>query len=37
MSIILGLATCVMPVSFNRFGYMCDSCELVAPGYSWVT
>jgi hypothetical protein len=26
-----------MPVSVSQFGYMCDTCELVALGYSWVT
>jgi hypothetical protein len=37
MSIVLGLATGGIPVSFGRFCYMCDSYELVALGYSWVT
>jgi hypothetical protein len=32
-----GLATGGMPVSVGQFGYMCDSCELVALCYSWVT
>jgi hypothetical protein len=26
-----------MPVSVGQFGYRCDSYELVALGYSWVT
>jgi hypothetical protein len=42
---VLGLATGGMPVSFidfcyrsvGQFGYRCDSYELVALGYSWVT
>jgi hypothetical protein len=33
----VSLATCGMPVSIGQFGYMCDSCEFVALGYSWVT
>jgi hypothetical protein len=33
----IGLATGGMPVSPAGFGYRCDSCELVALGYSWVT
>jgi hypothetical protein len=33
----VGLVTCGMLVSVGQFGYMCDSCELVALGYSWVT
>jgi hypothetical protein len=33
----IGLAAGGMPVSFGCFGYRCDSCELVALGYSWVT
>jgi hypothetical protein len=49
VSIVLGLAmggmpmsyVCLvtggMPVSVGQFGYRCDSCELVALGYSWVT
>jgi hypothetical protein len=37
VGIVLGLATSGMPVSFAQFGYKCDSCELVALGYSWVT
>jgi hypothetical protein len=32
----VGLATGWMPVSIGQFGYRCDSCELVALGYSWV-
>jgi hypothetical protein len=32
-----GLVTGGMPVSIGQFGYGCDSCELVALGYSWVT
>jgi hypothetical protein len=31
------LATDGMPMSFGRFGYRCNSFELVALGYSWVT
>jgi hypothetical protein len=27
----------LQPVSIGQFGYRCDSCELVALGYSWVT
>jgi hypothetical protein len=37
MSMIFGLAIGGMPVSFSWFGYRCDSCELVAHGYGWVT
>jgi hypothetical protein len=37
MSIVLRLATAWMPLSFVQFGYKCDSCELLAFGYSWVT
>jgi hypothetical protein len=33
----IGLATGGMPMSVGQFGYRCDSCELVALGYSWVT
>jgi hypothetical protein len=33
----VGLATGGMPVSIGEFGYRCDSCELVALGYSWAT
>jgi hypothetical protein len=33
----VGLVTGGMPVSVGQFGYKCDSCELVALGYSWVT
>jgi hypothetical protein len=33
----VGLATGGMPMSVGQFGYKCDSCELVALGYSWVT
>jgi hypothetical protein len=33
----VGLATGGMLVSIGQFGYRCDSCELVALGYSWVT
>jgi hypothetical protein len=33
----VGLATGGMPVSVGQFGYRCDSCELVAHGYSWKT
>jgi hypothetical protein len=33
----VGLVTGGMPVSVGQFGYMSDSCELVALGYSWVT
>jgi hypothetical protein len=29
------LATGGMPLSVGQFGYRCDSCELVALGYSW--
>jgi hypothetical protein len=32
-----GLATGGMPVSVGQFGYMCDSCDIVALGYSWIT
>jgi hypothetical protein len=32
----VGLATGGMPMSVGQFGYRCDSCELVALGYSWV-
>jgi hypothetical protein len=32
----IGLATGGMPVSVGQFVYMCDSCLLVALGYSWV-
>jgi hypothetical protein len=34
---VLSLATCGMPVSIGQFSYRCDSCELVALGYCWVT
>jgi hypothetical protein len=37
VSMVLGLATGGMHVSFGWFDYRCDSCELVAIGYSWVT
>jgi hypothetical protein len=37
VSIVLGLAIGGIPVSFDQFSYRCDSCELVALGYSWVT
>jgi hypothetical protein len=33
----VGLVTGGMPMSVGQFGYRCDSCELVALGYSWVT
>jgi hypothetical protein len=33
----VGLATGGMPMSVGQFGYRCDSYELVALGYSWVT
>jgi hypothetical protein len=33
----ISLATGGMSVSVDQFGYMCDSCELLALGYSWVT
>jgi hypothetical protein len=33
----VGLVTGGMSVSIGQFGYKCDSCELVALGYSWVT
>jgi hypothetical protein len=33
----VGLVTGGMPVSVGQFGYRCDSCELVALSYSWVT
>jgi hypothetical protein len=33
----VGLAIGGMPMSVGQFGYRCDSCELVALGYSWVT
>jgi hypothetical protein len=36
MGITLGMATGGMHVSSVDFGYRCDSCELVALGYSWV-
>jgi hypothetical protein len=32
-----GLATSGMPMSSVWFGYWCDSCELEALCYSWVT
>jgi hypothetical protein len=32
-----GLATGGMPMNVGQFGYRCDSYELVALGYSWVT
>jgi hypothetical protein len=32
-----GLGTGGTSVSIGRFGYKCDSYELVALGYSWVT
>jgi hypothetical protein len=32
-----GLATGGMSMSVGQFGYMCDSYELVALSYSWVT
>jgi hypothetical protein len=35
--ISVGLATGGMPMSVGQFGYRCDSCELVALGYNWVT
>jgi hypothetical protein len=37
VNVVHGLATCGMSVSFGRFGYRCDSYELVALGYNWVT
>jgi hypothetical protein len=37
LSALLVLATGGMPVSVGQFGYRCDSYELVALGYSWVT
>jgi hypothetical protein len=37
VSMLFGLATGGMSVSFGWLGYRCDSCELVALGYSWVT
>jgi hypothetical protein len=33
----VGLAIGGMPMSVGQFGYKCDSCELVAFDYSWVT
>jgi hypothetical protein len=33
----VGLVTGGMPVSVDQFDYRCDSYELVALGYSWVT
>jgi hypothetical protein len=33
----VGLATGGMPVSVGQCGHRCDSCELVALSYSWVT
>jgi hypothetical protein len=33
----IDLVTGGMPVSIDQFGYRCESCELVALGYSWVT
>jgi hypothetical protein len=33
---MLVLATGGIPVSVGQFDYRWDSCELVAPGYSWV-
>jgi hypothetical protein len=32
-----GLATGGVTVSIGQFCYRCDSCELVALGYNWVT
>jgi hypothetical protein len=37
LSMVLGLATGGMPVSFGRFDYRCDCCEFVALGHGWVT
>jgi hypothetical protein len=37
VSIVLDLTTRGMHLSFGRFGYMCDTCELEALGYTWVT
>jgi hypothetical protein len=33
----VGLTTAGMTVSVGQFSYRCDSCELVALGYSWAT
>jgi hypothetical protein len=33
----VSLATGEMPVSVGQFVYSCDTCELVALSYSWVT
>jgi hypothetical protein len=33
----VGLVTGGMLVSIGQFGYRCDSYELVALGYSWLT
>jgi hypothetical protein len=33
----ISLATGGMPLSVGQFGYRCNSCELVALGYIWVT
>jgi hypothetical protein len=33
----VGLATGERHVSVGQFGYRCDTCDLVALGYSWVT
>jgi hypothetical protein len=30
----VGFATCGKPMSVGQFDYRCDSCELVALGYS---
>jgi hypothetical protein len=34
VSIVLDLATGGMPMSFDRSGYRCDSCEIVSLGYN---
>jgi hypothetical protein len=33
----VGLVTSGILMSVGQFGYRCDSCGLVALGYSWVT
>jgi hypothetical protein len=37
VSIILGLAISEMHVTSLQFGYRCNSYELEALGYTWVT
>jgi hypothetical protein len=33
----IGLVIGGMPLSVGQFGYRCDSCGLLALGYSWVS